>query len=255
MTTFDDAGPPPDAAARLAAHYAAQLVAAAGSSLLAADPHHHHISTTLEDGALVGAALQDGRRVRLELATLTLRVGDAQLAVRGQTPAQALGWLSTTLGEALQFPTWDLPNGPAAAHPPLQATDAGLSRVAAWFTATGEALERFSPGRGQASAVRIWPHHFDMATLVVLRDVPGDPEAMTSIGIGMTPGDGGIPRAYLYVTPWPYPEVRATPALPAGRWQTEGWYGAVLEAPDITDAATVQGFLRAAFDRLSAELG
>ena len=53
------------------------------------------------------------------------------------------------------------------------------------------------------------------------------------------PGDTSIDVPYLYVTPWPYPEDKSGfPALEAGgRWQTEGWFGAVLSA----DALSAEG--------------
>ena len=55
-----------------------------------------------------------------------------------------------------------------------------------------------------------------------------DPEEARSVGVGMTPGDGGYPEPYFYVTPWPYPNPEVLPRLATGSWHTEGWTGAVL---------------------------
>ena len=81
------------------------------------------------------------------------------------------------------------------------------------------------------------------------------PEQGHAIGLGMVPGDEGRPEPYFYVTPWPYPERRELPPLPAGgTWNTEGWLGAVLAAPSFMDAGqgaaaqaeAVETFLRSA---------
>ncbi len=76
----------------------------------------------------------------------------------------------------------------------------------------------------------------------------------------MTPGDAAVPEPYYYVTPWPYPAATALPPLPAGRWTTEGWVGALLPASAVADlpgdaqAARVHGFLEAAYDASRALL-
>jgi hypothetical protein len=63
-----------------------------------------------------------------------------------------------------------------------------------------------------------------------------DAEAKTSIGVGMTPGDGNYAEPYWYVSPWPYPTSPQLPDLPAGAWHTEGWTGAVLTGTDVVAA-------------------
>jgi hypothetical protein len=88
--------------------------------------------------------------------------------------------------------------------------------------------------------VVVWPHHFDLASLVTLS---GSGEHATTIGLGFSPGDAGIDEPYFYVTPWPAPEAATLPALTIGRWNTEGWTGAVLRASQIIGAP--DGTLRA----------
>lgn len=254
MTLFN---PPPSAdlgAARTDAHYAAQLIAAAGVTLLEPDAHFHFSSTTFDPtrGALVGAPLPGGREVALALATLTLTVGEQSLPLQGQTVSAAATWLGEVLGTPLRFPTWDMPAGSTAEYGPFTASPRELASLAHWFAASHTLLHSFTPGKGNASDIRVWPHHFDIAQLVTLEAHPTDPEASRTVGLGMTPGDAGIPSPYLYVTPWPYPETRATPALPAGRWNVEKWYGAVLEAGSFTGQVEVEAFLRAAFDHAAA---
>ncbi|HEY4562453.1 MAG TPA: hypothetical protein VIJ36_05700, partial [Thermoanaerobaculia bacterium] len=95
------------------------------------------------------------------------------------------------------------------------------------------ALRDRNPG---FSSVLCWPHHFDLAMLMPL-DRQADAETVRSIGVGLSPGDGGRPEPYFYVLPWPRP-TGDLPALDGGRWNTEGWVGAVLEAADFTTAGS-----------------
>ncbi len=111
--------------------------------------------------------------------------------------------------------------------------DGSLVELARWF-ADGEALLRgVAEGWAGAAPVRVWPHHFDVGSVLPLGPAAG--ESAPSIGIGLSPGDEGIDEPYLYVTPWPAPET--LPELPAGgRWHREGWTGAVLTGSEIVAA-------------------
>lgn len=83
-----------------------------------------------------------------------------------------------------------------------------------------------------ASPIHIWPHHFDMATLLSV-DAPS-PGDSVSIGVGFSPGDSGYEEPYWYVTPWPYPACQHLPALAGGgTWHTTGWMGAILIASQL----------------------
>ena len=97
-------------------------------------------------------------------------------------------------------------------------------------------ISSVTPG---ASAVRTWPHHFDIATLILL------PESGTSgrrtIGVGQSPGDNSYAEPYWYVGPYPYPATTAFPPLAgSGHWHTEGWVGAALPASDFVAAKDQQ---------------
>lgn len=247
MSSFSPAPSADLGAARADAHDAIQLVAAAGATLLEAHPEHHHTATVFDPSrqALVGAELPDGRRAALHLPSLTLSIGEATRALRGAPFRGAVAWLAQELGADVVFPAWELPYGPVTERPAPTATDAQLAALTHWFDASHATLSAFVPSQGTASTVRAWPHHFDIATLVTL-EAHDDPEKARSVGMGMTPGDGGIAAPYLYVTPWPTPE-HTLPSLPVGRWHTEGWTGAVLSGDAISSQNTVDTFLAAAF--------
>ena len=60
----------------------------------------------------------------------------------------------------------------------------------------------------------------------------------------MSPGDGSYPQPYFYVSPWPYPEGSALPALASGKWHTEVWVGAVLTGDEILSKTDQQRFVQ-----------
>lgn len=267
MTTFEDIVADRElrvSSARHEAHHAAQLVAAAGVTHLEPDPHFHSSSTRFGGGRLWGAELAGGVRVSLEISTLTLAVvGSAtrHLALGGVTPTEAASWLRSMLSAAglpdaaLVFPEWEMPVGATLERGAFVADPSPLGVLATWFEAGATTLEQLVEVEPRASEVRCWPHHFDLATLITLEAHPTDPEQARTVGVGLSPGDGGISEPYLYVTPWPYPEEWSTPALPAGRWNTAGWYGAVLEAAEVTGQAAVDGFLAVAVRHSSLVAG
>jgi hypothetical protein len=88
-----------------------------------------------------------------------------------------------------------------------------------------------------------------------------DGDEAPSLGLGLSPGDEGIPEPYFYVTPWPPPGPgEPLPDLPApGRWHREGWTGAVLTGTEVVaagdggaQAARASAFLAEAVSALRA---
>ena len=81
-----------------------------------------------------------------------------------------------------------------------------------------------------ATPVRCWPHHFDIATLLNIAN-----ENLQSIGIGMSPGDFNNQEPYFYVTMWPYPDLQkiVLPDISIGNWNFDGWIGSSLLASEI----------------------
>jgi len=115
---------------------------------------------------------------------------------------------------------------PMPPEPPDSAATAALANL---FANAHAALTTVAAGQSGASPVRIWPHHFDIATLIAV-DAPtghADRPART-IGVGMSPGDASSPEPYVYIAPWPAPpseRLATTPATPpAGLgWHTVGY--------------------------------
>ena len=248
------------AGARLTTHSAMQIVSAAGWTLAPPSPDDSQgsLEWSAAEDALVGLEiLRHGRRARagLRLADLTLIVLDqvgpvapkesgaqvrAELALSGKTLDEGLAWLAAALTESLagtvsrlERPRHELPPSPIGQGAPFdRPPPASLAELASWYSSADRVLRAIAATTLGASPVRCWPHHFDLATLIRL-DAPDAPkEIARSIGVGLSPGDAGIPEPYWYVIPSPRPATKpdsgqpgaetTQPTLPAGHWQTEG---------------------------------
>jgi hypothetical protein len=136
----------------------------------------------------------------------------------------------------LSYPD-DFPDHPLAHGAQFEPGDeAGRKTLTAYFAVTRPLLQSIVTNQAGASPIHLWPHHFDMATLITLA---GEGETAQTIGVGFSPGDGGYDQPYWYVTPWPYPDKAALPSLVVGTWHTEGWIGAILRADEVGDPTSV----------------
>lgn len=99
--------------------------------------------------------------------------------------------------------------------------------------------------RQETGPVQLWSHHIDLAMLWFSgRLVPGqDPEneeyADEQMNFGFSPGDGGIPNPYFYITAYPTPDDLTNTPLPAGaEWRTESFTGAVMMYEALVEVET-----------------
>ena len=251
--------------ARLVSHWAAQIVAPVGSQLIAAQPDYSHTALGWRpSAAAVATLLVDGSgrpsyRAGLRLSDLHVVLLDAQddvvdsFALVGRTLNEGLVWLSQAIarytGAPLPAPLtlvgYTMQTHPVRDGAPFPTVDPGhLAELERWFRngfAMMSALQSTFPG---AQEVRMWPHHFDVATLMAIDTNPADPESARSIGFGLSPGDDTYAEPYWYVLPWPPPDPAKLAALDVGTWHTEGFVAAVLTGG--RDAQTVEAFFRSA---------
>ena len=206
----------------LEVHWAAQIPAAA-SHKIEAKPDWSHTNLLVEDGVLRGRPMADARRVELDIPTLTLRCGASEFALQGHTLKHGMDWLSEQLGEAVDVLEHALPARPIDKAFSLYGAEPQLK---AWFDLAQHHLSAVSASEG-GGEVRLWPHHFDIATLIELDESGG--EETRSINVGLSPGDSSYAEPYWYVTPWPTPS-KALPTLHVGTWHTEGFTAAVFSA-------------------------
>ena len=257
-------------AAREQAHWAAQVLSAAGETFLPHAPDTSHTAMTWDprSAALVGREIPGAApcRIALRIEDLTLRVLDrrgrsaTQLALPGHSLAEAYRWTSSAvkdhtrgvLDRKLRHPGYDLDPHALAEGGRFRLAEE-LPALARWFANAAGALARFQRGTTGAGEVLCWPHHFDIASLVVL-EADADGDAVRSVGVGLSPGDGSIAEPYWYVNHDPETERAELPALPAGGWLRDDWTGAVLRGGELVSAgdaraqqARLRAYLAAAF--------
>jgi hypothetical protein len=250
--------------AREQAHWAVQVISAAGETFAAHVPDTSHTATRWDArrGALVGTRLGTAAPCQLALDVAGLRLsllgGDAgpaaEISLAGRTLAEADRWVSDALkartgaerAAPLVHPDYALPPHPLARGGRFEA-DPGLAELARWYGNADAVLREIARETPGAGPVLCWPHHFDIATLVVLESDP-DGDALRTLGVGFSPGDEFIDQPYWYVNHGPQTERAQLPPLAAGEWLTQDWIGAVLRGDALVaagDGAAQQARLRA----------
>ena len=148
-------------------------------------------------------------------------------------------------------PAPDLPEHRVAKGEPFDLSDADdLGAVFEHYALTQFVLERLFDAVGEEAkgdhelTPRLWPHHFDLASLFVAeRD--GDGGIAKTIGVGLTPPDDVEGAGYWYVSPWTKRDPSgpfAKADLPIGRWEDRGKVAmAVLPLSEVWELAESSG--------------
>lgn len=251
--------------ARLQLHHALQIACAVGISYVPKEPDDSHTNFGWLDGVDVLATqvvpAKQPFMAALRPAKLELLVMDAlarplsTFALHGRTVGDAYAWLRSQLAAVGADPArltdrkhYDIPPHPVAMGRAFDAGDtAAFAELAHAYGDASVLLNEVRSANPGAAEVRLWPHHFDLATLLTVREGH-------TVGAGLSPGDDSYVEPYFYVTPYPYPAMDvAAPALPSGGvWHRKGWFGAVLTASALVSGDTTgqaeraRGYLRAA---------
>ena len=228
---------------RIQLHWAAQIAAGVGRTVIPQRPDDSNTAFGWSDEHRtlvqepVGGIIAAVRPLDLVLLAIERdRVNEFPLS--GRTLDEGFLFFEERFGRSLNRPNVELPEHAVACGGAFLPVGADLARLEQGFAAAAAQLERIRSRDPRASEVRCWPHHFDIATLM-------DAGNGRTIGVGWVPGDAQLPEPYWYVTPYPYPADRFNaPALPSGFWNTDGWFGAVLNEP----GADVLSFLDAAIE-------
>ena len=240
--------------ARLQLHHAAQIAVSAAISYLPkqSDDSHTALTWIAPARALATESIVAERdtRIALRVEDLSLHVLEGatdatqSFALPGRTTSEAYTWLSETVGRAGLEPArltpskhYTIPDHPVAGGTPFS-TDIGneLYELARYWSNAALVLDEIARVTPGASAVRTWPHHFDIATLIALPETPA--AGRRTIGVGQSPGDDSYAEPYWYVGPYPYPATRDYPPIAGGgHWHTTGWVGAALPASGFITAA------------------
>lgn len=245
---------PPDTLtdARLQVHHAAQIAVAATISYLSARPDDSHTALTWSETlrALVTEPIDAPRPFRIALRPADLTLAAVRNGVEpgrpfglaGNTVASAYEWLAAVAGDSGLDRTrltarrhYDIAGHPVANGSPFALEPrAAFAELEHYWSNASRVLADLVRATEGASPVFVWPHHFDIATLISLR--PPATHIRGTIGVGHSPGDEWYAEPYWYVGPSPYPPTANLPALDVGHWHTKGWVGAALPASEYVNA-------------------
>lgn len=246
--------------AREEAHQAAQIIACASRSYMPVDEGDKYGALMwwhLEKALVTQTFGTENRsRVALRLQDLTLiflEVGKRreEFTLINRTQEEAIFWLKSQLGKAgfdaekykFSWP-YDIPTYTQAKGEKFTMSNRGMFlELAINYANADQYFQQVHAFVREASRVRIWPHHFDIATLLTYPDPQGDHSKTRYLTLGMSPGDDLIPEPYYYATPHPSPKSENInyPVLTArGVWNKEPWVGAILKGSDFGNTPTEQ---------------
>lgn len=250
---------------RIQLHYAIQFLAAVGAALAEPQPDYSHTSLRWNPGQqlLISApiAARQPFHVALDPVNLILFVLDqggiviAQLPLHQKTLAEGLSWLKNQIAQCgasvdnvvfLSYPPHDFPDHAIAHGAPFNIQGIEERKLlTCYYHETDGLLQTIIAPIPGASPIYIWPHHFDMATLITLPETQNGESA--TIGVGFSPGDTSYREPYWYVSPYPYPEQSKLLALDGnGFWHTNHWTGAVLKSSQLHPDSQLNTFLESA---------
>ncbi len=234
---------------RLQLHHAVQTLAAFGGALITprADDSHRTVNWNPHELRFYS---QDADGLRAFAAPDRFAIGlvrDGQdlatLPLMGATLRTARSWMEKAVQDArgdtdfaLAWPGYELPSHRVLDGQPFQPKAASMRELSQWFSGATTKLGVCVDQEDDVEPVRTWPHHFDIATLIVLgRD--DDSVPTQTVGVGMTPGDADTTEPYWYVNAWGFSKDAALPELHTpGHTHREGWSGFMLTATELIDA-------------------
>ena len=256
---------------KLQLHYAIQFIAATGAALVEPLPDYSHASLEWnpELEVFVGAVIRAVKPFRVALDPISLtsiildKQGDtiAAFPLHQKTMVEGMSWLKQEVAKLgvdaskiafLSYPPDDFPKHALAHSAPFDASEeVERQELTNYYANTHQLLQEIVATTEEASSIRIWPHHFDIATLITL---PGTKNgSLMTVNMGFSPGDTSYKEPYWYVSAAPYPETKNLPLLNGkGFWHTQNWVGAVLLASLVSgegerERSQVKAFLDSAF--------
>ncbi len=165
---------------------------------------------------VVGTRLVRQRGGSAEATPITTLAEAAAFALDGPP---SLAWVEAL---TLHDPPQPVPHDQA-----LEVDAEAAAFLADWFGFAWSILEelRADAASTEASRPQLWPEHFDPAIEVL-------PDKQRA-SYGFSPGDGGIPEPYIYVSVW-YPD-DALAGTDASLWNAEDFRGGALRLSEFAD--------------------
>lgn len=174
----------------------------------------------VEPAECAGRTNGGGLAAALRLSNLSILLLDSEhrvlrhLLLEGRQLSEAHAQLADAVSEQIGRPaelrptSYELPSHPIERGETFRAVTCELSGLSEWYARASGLLEEVRAQNLGASEVRLWPHHFDLATLISLG-------GEKTVGVGFSPGDASYAEPYWYVSPWPYPSRDRLAPLPA----------------------------------------
>lgn len=153
-----------------------------------------------------------------------------------------LGLKSVDLSMTLPYDLPEYPTQKGEKFAPMEVDEA--KQLGLYYHNSYVVLNKLTRNYKQVGQPKIWPHHFDQAIAILVKD-SGDPETSTYINAGMSPGDEFYDRPYFYVSSWPYPdEAMLKPFDELGIWRCDEWVGAVLLCDELWEKQNQEELVR-----------
>ncbi|VXD18455.1 hypothetical protein [Marinoscillum sp. 108] len=258
-------------AAREQLHQAIQNVAAVGRKFSPKSRYDEYAVLTWVPGLsrLAGQWVSGSVTFRssLSLESFTIYLVDQKVnvlgsyPVEGQTQLQMMIWLEEQIGKlglnaanlTMNLP-YELPEYPTQSGEPFHMQyPAAALELAKYYHNSYVSLREIKVRMGVENNIQVWPHHFDQALEVVLKN-SGDPETDTHILLGMSPGDHLFGSPYFYVSTWPFTDTSQCGRLSNNAiWVSEEWTGAVLFSKHLFDGDQ-KAILDLFYEEASAQL-
>ena len=234
-------------------HHAAQFIAMVGLSYIKPEEDDSHTSMVWLPyvKALAGKTLPFGHYTRVGLNftnfSLTILEGNrkiiSQYPLDGKTKAEAMIWLMNELiklgADATLFTSklpFTIPFHPIAEEKPFQhPEDEILKELSNYYENAYYLLKQLKSLFQDITQVRCWPHHFDIATRIVL-DRDEKKNIKNTIGIGFSPADEYCGEPYYYINMWPSIQLKnnqLSEIKSVGKWNNRDWTGIILPVSDI----------------------
>lgn len=256
--------------ARINLHWAAQVVSGVGRTFLEKKKDDSHTNLDWLDSDRLASHTAAGEtefRAALDFAgfrLLYIDVGSQKThdyALKSRKLEEAYEWLGKAIQSLAKRPLpggefvelhYEMPEHPIGEGEPFQMENPeAFAELGRWFHNADRVLRVVQSSEADASPVRTWPHHFDMATLIEL-DKGKDVEKPRTIGVGLSPGDDNYKEPYWYVNVYPAPEDLQAVKWPtlegAGHWHTTGFTAAVLPGTSMVDTDNQPGQLKEFLD-------
>jgi hypothetical protein len=227
-------------------HAFAKLLGAYCRAFAARRKHWWHISLKpVVAGFTTGPLQSNGQPFELVLDFHSLSIGlriagedGHEFAFQGESARSMNGKLSSALSRHGITVELEQAKIDAVVHEIDREYASGLGRVYGRLALCLARLRSALPV--ETSPIQLWPHHFDLAMLVLTgRKIPGqDPEneeySDEQLNFGFVPGDEGISEPYFFITLYAQAgrlagvPLAGVPLPDEAYFHTEGWSGIVM---------------------------